>query len=49
MELPHSLSVDTAAELLDYPPGQLAISQVADADKEALRSACCVAPAALTW
>jgi len=43
---PHNLSVDSAAEPLEQPPGQLAVSQVTDDDKEALRSACCAAPAA---
>ena len=43
---PHNLSVDIAAESLEYSPGQLAVSQVTDVDKEALRFACCAAPAA---
>ena len=47
MGLLHKLSVDTAAGPLEQPPGQLTVSQVTDADKEALCSACCAAPAAL--
>jgi len=47
MGSPCNLSVDTAAELLELPPDQLAVYQVTDSDKESLRSACCAVPAPL--
>jgi len=42
---PHDLSVDTAAEPSEQPSA-IAVSQVTDVVKEALRSACCAAPTA---
>ena len=46
MRTPQDLPVDTAAEPLELPPVQAAVSQGTDSDEEALRAACCDTPAA---